>query len=186
MKRLSLFLIIVLALFAVEQTAAQSIALESYAEKLARPTTLGASVRVKMDQACSRALSSLRAPSQKVQGMRVCVYFDNSQNARQGAGAALGRLNSIYPNLGGRVVYQNPFFKVMVGDCIDRIEATRLLGVLKSTFPEAIIVNDGVSISTVIVEDQWLDKDPLQPADPEDANGEIKIDNAEADSLTEI
>lgn len=158
-----------LALFTVTEGSAQGVALESYVEQLARPTALGASARVEMDGACARALSSLRVPPQRIHGMRVCIYFDNSQNARSGAGAALGRLNSIYPNLGGRVVHQSPFFKVMVGDCIDRIEAARLLGVLKNSFPGAIIVNDGVSISTVVVGDQKLEQDPLKAADPEDA-----------------
>lgn len=159
MKQLLLTLIILLT--GVSSASSQGVALETYARRLAVPSALGGSVRVSVDQASLRALSALKVPARRLPGMRVCVYFDNSQNARSGAGGALGRLNSIYPNLNGRVVYQNPFFKVMVGECIDRIEAARLLGVLKGTFPEAIIVNDAVSLGSVVVSSQELEVDPL-------------------------
>lgn len=174
MKRLSLFLTIAVAFCAisVDFVQAQNMALESYARKLAMPGSLGGSVHISMDKSSAQALSSLRITSQRIQGMRVCIYFDNSQNARSGARAALGRLNSMYPNLRGDVVYQNPFFKVMVGDCIDKIEAARLLGVLKGSFPEAIIVNDGVSLTTVVIAEQQLDTDPFEVAPAESPSTE--------------
>lgn len=102
--------------------------------------------------------------SNRASGMRVCIYFDNGQQARAGADQALSVLREMYPNLKGEVVYQNPFFKVMAGSCLDRIEAARLLGVLRNTFPGAIIVNETMPLENFIIEES--DSQSSLPEDP--------------------
>jgi hypothetical protein len=51
-----------------------------------------------------------------------------------------------HPGIPSYLVYQQPNFKVRVGDCKTRLEALRLLSELQSDYPAAFVVPDEVKL----------------------------------------
>ncbi len=81
-----------------------------------------------------------------ITGYTICVYADNGQNARSSANYTLMQLRKMFPGFYTVLRYENPFFKVYIGKCVNRSEAIRLLGVIEPRFPRAIISMEEFSI----------------------------------------
>lgn len=111
------------------------------------------SLVINLDQNASRA-TDMAGARQKISAFRVCLFSDNSQMARGAANAAIGQLHSVAPGVSGEAIYENPFFKAYAGYCLNRLEATRLLGRLKNIFPRAIIASKTLPITCFVSYDQ--------------------------------
>ena len=152
MRRSLTILLILFAAAAYTPLRAQS--LDAFKERLAAPvasdaafgtakvtvTEYGDAARA-VDEA-SRAGARLRFP-----GYRVCIFFDNGQDARAGAIAAKQLFEENYPVY---MVYENPYFKVAVGDCLTTEEAIILKGRVSSAFPKAFVKNETLSIADLL------------------------------------
>lgn len=99
------------------------------------------SVRVKLDRTAQQAVNSNSKSVDLIKGYRVCIFSDNSQNARNNAQKVLNEFNTLPIDAKATMEYDNPFFRVYTGYCLNRNEAVRLLGKLKPSFPLAIISN---------------------------------------------
>ena len=84
--------------------------------------------------------------SDKVRGYRVRIFFDNSQNARRMADAAIAQFNSLFPGVSAYMNYENPYFKVTVGDCANIEEAIILKGRVEGSFDRAFISREDIPI----------------------------------------
>lgn len=93
----------------------------------------------------SRAGQRLRVP-----GYRVCIFFDNGQDARAGAMAAKTLFEETYPGEKVYMVYENPYFKVSAGNCLTSEEAVILKGRVSATFPKAFLKNEVLPISDLL------------------------------------
>lgn len=118
-----------------------------------------ADVNVKQDP---RITSTMRAymssnASRTLKGFRVRIFFDNSRNARAESEAALKRFESIYHDVAAYRTYENPYFKVTVGDFRTKSEAMALLGRIKRDFPSAFVVKEqGISYPVVDRENAYI------------------------------
>lgn len=83
-------------------------------------------------------------------GFRVCIFFDNGQDARAGANAAKSFFETTYPGIDTYMVYENPYFKVTVGNCLTAEEAIILKGRVSATFPKAFLKNEELSIADLL------------------------------------
>lgn len=106
-----------------------------------------ATVTVHQSQAISSALSRhiANGPKRTLSGYRVRIYFDNAQNARGASEQAMGRFVASNPGIPAYRSYQNPFFKVTVGDFRTRSEAVELLENIKGSFPSAFVVKENIN-----------------------------------------
>ncbi len=95
-------------------------------------------VSVTLDSDAERAIGSQKV-AQKKSGFAVCIFADNGQSARGQASEYLRDVKMLLPYEPSVMEYENPFFKVYVGECYNRSEAVRLLGILKGQFPRAVI-----------------------------------------------
>lgn len=143
--------------------------------RISDPST-GAQVAVSNDAAVSSGLRT-NAKSENINGYRVCVFFDNSQNARTLASDAHARFTAMFADVPSAVIYQTPTFKVMAGNCLTPAEATILKGRVKDEFPKSIIVRESIPLATIIQDpqQQQVDNgggDPSAPAQPLD-EGEL-------------
>ena len=77
-------------------------------------------------------------------GYRVRIYFDNNQKSRTESESVLFQFRTMYPSIPAYRSYQNPFFKVTVGDFRTKSEALRLLSQIKGSFPSAFVVKDEI------------------------------------------
>lgn len=84
-------------------------------------------------------------PSRTLSGYRVRIYFDNRQNARGASEAAMDKFIADHPEIAAYRSYQNPFFKVTVGDFRTRSEAMELLQRIKTDFPTAFVVKETIN-----------------------------------------
>ncbi len=145
MKRL-LFLL-ALALTA-SGAAAQS--LEQYKGKLKQADpSYGSRTEITEHGTAAGAVRAMqgRHSQTKVLGYRVRIFFDNSQNARGQANAAMSRFKEIYPDIPAYLVYENPYFKVTVGNCLTEDEARILLGKIQGTFNRAFPIQEEIPLS---------------------------------------
>ena len=90
---------------------------------------------------------NLRQEPKAVNGYRIVIFMSNSQTARRDAVAAQENFTTLFPNEQSYLSYENPYFKVAVGNCTSQDEAIILLGRLRHTFPKAFIVRESINIS---------------------------------------
>ena len=83
----------------------------------------------------------------ELSGFRVRIYFSNDQNARGASVAAANLFTSKYPQYSVYRIYDNPNFKVTVGDFLTKSEALRLLSQIKQDFPAAFVVKENIRYS---------------------------------------
>ena len=148
MRRSLTILLILFAAAAYTPLRAQS--LDAFKERLAAPVASDAAfgtakVTVTEYGDAARAGARLRFP-----GYRVCIFFDNGQDARAGAIAAKQLFEENYPGIKVYMVYENPYFKVAVGDCLTTEEAIILKGRVSSAFPKAFVKNETLSIADLL------------------------------------
>lgn len=152
MKRI-LFLTLLLA--AVVPLRAQS--LDAFKRRLAEPVVAeSVSVRGRVtvsetaDAARAVAAASREAARPRFYGYRVCIFQDNSQNGRAEAVAAKALFEQTYPGERVYMVYENPYFKVMVGNCLTSEEAIILKGRVSATFPKAFPRREELTLSDLL------------------------------------
>ena len=83
--------------------------------------------------------------SRKVQGYRVRIYFDNSQNARAVSEAIADTFKVKHPDVPVFRVYDNPYFKVTVGEFRTKSDAMRFLEAIRPEYPTVFLVKESFS-----------------------------------------
>ncbi|MBX9851424.1 MAG: hypothetical protein K2X86_06650 [Cytophagaceae bacterium] len=78
-----------------------------------------------------------------VQGYRVLVYNGKNQSEVKNIKT---QIYQIMPDADIYIDYKAPNQRVKVGNCLDRLEAYRLYGILKKIFPNAVIIPDQINI----------------------------------------
>lgn len=146
-KRLSLLL-----LFAVCSTVAGNAQnIENFKQHLASPvqidslTTVTNTVRITEHGDTSTFIVREKADAPKaVNGFRVMIFMSNSQSARNDALAARELFDTSFPKERSYVTYENPYFKVAVGNCTTQEEALILLERVRKLFPKAFIMRENI------------------------------------------
>ncbi len=136
--------------------SAQSLA--AYKEQLATAVSSNGHVaRVRVteygDAARAVADAARNSQRQRVRGYRVCIYFDNGQSgqdARGGAVAAKALFEERFPDEKVYMVYENPYFKVSVGNCLTDEEAIILKGRVSGVFPKAFLKREEFALSDLL------------------------------------
>lgn len=89
----------------------------------------------------------LKVAPKAVNGYRIVIFMSNSQTARRDAVAAQENFTALFPQEQSYLSYENPYFKVAVGNCTTKEEAIILLGRLRGTFPKAFIMHENIDIA---------------------------------------
>ena len=92
-------------------------------------------------EAVAEASRSVRTPALKA--YRVCIFSDN---ARAGAAAAKELFEETFPGTPVYMFYENPYFRVTVGNCLTLEEAIILKGRVSGTFPKAFPKSEPLSL----------------------------------------
>ncbi len=113
-----------------------------------------AEVTVEQSSAVMEAMKKHIAANaaRKQSGYRVRIYFDNSRNSRVASEQADSKFVEMHPGIPAYRSYQNPFFKVTVGDFRTKSEAMELLEGVKAEFPSSFIVREEINYPVVTVE----------------------------------
>lgn len=89
---------------------------------------------------------NLEVAPKVVNGYRIVIFMSNTQTARRDALAAQENFSHLFPQEHTYLSYENPYFKVAVGNCTTQEEAIILLGRLRHTFPKAFIMRENINV----------------------------------------
>lgn len=95
-----------------------------------------------------RAVETQRR-SKEVSGFRIVIFSDNSQYAGDNADAVLQEFKTMYPHINAYLVYESPYFKVSVGDCLSMEEAQILMAKLLGNYPKAFPRRESIRLETL-------------------------------------
>ncbi len=98
-----------------------------------------------------RALRShiISNADKKISGFRVRIYYDNKQTSRVESAEIVDAFHSRYRGIRAYRSYDNPYFKVTVGDCRTQSEALEILEKIKGTYPKSFIVKEFINYPSV-------------------------------------
>ena len=94
-------------------------------------------------------LISKNIKSSGIPGYRIRIYSESGIGAKKEQQQLRARFLSLYPGLDAYNRYDEPFFKVYVGDCRTKSEALKLNDIIKRDFPNPIIVPDFINLKPV-------------------------------------
>ena len=77
-------------------------------------------------------------------GYRIRIFYDNSQDARVNSGGAYGTFCKFFKGIPAYLSYVNPYFKVSVGDFRTKAEAMEKLIHIRRVFPTAFVVKEKI------------------------------------------
>ena len=122
--------------FGVDDAQAQSISKKR--SELATRTMDGTMVTVKETSSVREAVADIESKSRRkeVEGYRVVIFSDNGQYAGDNAKNVLETFKKNHPHINAYMVYESPYFKVSVGDCLTLEEASHLMSQLVGEYPE--------------------------------------------------
>jgi hypothetical protein len=94
-------------------------------------------------------LELLNAKTKGLPGYRIRIFRENSQQARQKSLDLVAEVIAKYPDLPCYRYYDNPYFKVSLGDFRTRFDAMKAYRQVVKDFPDAFIVQETINFPRV-------------------------------------
>lgn len=138
MKRIFGILFLVLVAICATPEDAKAQCVEKKCVELASRSMDGAMVQVNESSSVRSAVTTIesRTRRREVEGYRVVIFSDNGQYAGDNARQVLETFKKSYPHINAYMVYESPYFKVSVGDCLTLEEASHLMAQLEGEYRE--------------------------------------------------
>ena len=77
-----------------------------------------------------------------IKGFRIQIFFDSGNNYKNSAIAAMNEFKTKHSKVGAYLIFQEPNYKIRVGDFRSRMDAQRFLHKITEEYPSAFIVID--------------------------------------------
>lgn len=90
--------------------------------------------------------TAVKQQQRGIPGYRIRIFSDGSQSARQKMNAEKARFMKHFDKVDVYPVYIAPYWKIYVGDFLNRNDALRVFQEIKQFYPYAFIVNDFINI----------------------------------------
>ncbi len=102
---------------------------------------------VNMSDSLSVAMSKQveKNRTRKTTGYRVRIYFDNSRDARIISEQIVDTFKVHHPDVPVFRIYDNPYFKVTVGEFFSRADAMRFMEAIRREYPTVFLVKESFS-----------------------------------------
>lgn len=81
----------------------------------------------------------------EINGYRIQIAAYSGVNSKSQAEAAKSSFTSLFPYTKAYLIYNEPYFKVRVGNYYSRLQAYKDLEVIRLTYPSAYIVPDKIN-----------------------------------------
>ena len=91
-------------------------------------------------------LTTRNMQSTGIPGWRIRIFSESGLGAKQAQQQVRARFLSLYPGLDAYNEYDEPFFKVYVGDCRTKSEALKLQDMIRRDFPNSILREDYIQL----------------------------------------
>ena len=93
-------------------------------------------------------LISKNMQSSGIPGFRIRIYSESGIGAKQEQQQVRARFLSLYPGIDAYNRYDEPYFKIYVGDCRTRSDALRVHERISKDFPNSIITEDFINLKS--------------------------------------
>jgi hypothetical protein len=102
-----------------------------------------AQVTIKIDETINEQLrlKNARIDTTRISGYRIQIAFNSNMTE---ASKSKSSFDSKFPEYGSYLLYQQPYWKVRVGNFYREIEAQKLLDEVRVYFPDAFVVKDNI------------------------------------------
>jgi len=80
-----------------------------------------------------------------IEGWRIEIFFEAGNHSKKQAMEAKAEFVEKYPDVPCYVMFQQPYYKVRVGDLRTKMEAEKLLKKIEANYPNAFVVNDDIN-----------------------------------------
>ena len=143
------YIVFIFALCLSVAASAQSV--EQLRRGLLNAAESGGSVVVVEGDGVSDAVSAVESQRRKseVSGFRVVIFSDHGQYAGDIADSVLLGFNERYPRINAYLVYESPYFKVSVGDCLSMEEAQILMARIQGNYPKAFPRRESIGLEAL-------------------------------------
>lgn len=143
------YIVFLLALGFSLSASAQSV--EQVRRGLLNATESGGSVVVIEGDGVRDAVLAVEAQrrSKEVSGFRIVIFSDNGQYAGDNAESVLKEFKALYPRINAYMVYESPYFKVSVGDCLSMEEAQILMAKIVASYPKAFPRRESIALEAL-------------------------------------
>ena len=82
-------------------------------------------------------------------GYRIQIYFESGNYSKNKAYGEKGKFLSRFPDVSAYVIFQEPYYKVRVGNFRNKLEAEAFKQRIKEQWPEAYIIKDDIDLPGV-------------------------------------
>jgi hypothetical protein len=79
-----------------------------------------------------------------IPGYRIQIFFASGNNSKPNANRVRAEFLAKFSQINAYVVFQEPYYKVRVGDFRTRLEAQGFLNIVTHNFPSSYIVSDEI------------------------------------------
>ena len=143
------YLVCIVALLMGLSVSAQSV--DRVKRELMRSTESGNSVVVVEGDGVHEAVKAVESQrrSKEVNGFRIVIFSDNGQYAGDNADNVLTESKTQYPHINAYLVYESPYFKVSVGDCLSMEEAQILMAKIVGNYPKAFPRRESIALEAL-------------------------------------
>jgi len=83
-----------------------------------------------------------------IPGYRIRIFSESGLGAKEEQQKVRARFLSLHPEIDAYYRYDEPFFKVYVGDCRTKSEVIKLMEAVKKNFPNSIWVPDYINLKS--------------------------------------
>ncbi|MDP4266367.1 MAG: SPOR domain-containing protein [Bacteroidota bacterium] len=87
-----------------------------------------------------------------IPGYRIQIYFDSGNNSKNKANSIRNEFESKHSQISSYLIFQEPNYKIRVGDFRTRYEAQGFLNEILKDYPNAFIVKDEINFPRLINE----------------------------------
>lgn len=140
---------VLMASIAVATNGASAQNIRNFKHALGMRSQQGAKVGVVEDRSTYNAVVAVEAQRQgksSVVGFRVVLFYDDAQYAEERANEIMEELKKDYPEINSYLVYEKPYFKVSVGDCLTEEEAIMMRNMFIDKYTGAFIRRDNITL----------------------------------------
>lgn len=143
------YILCIVALCVSLSASAQSV--DRVKQELLKTSIEGSSVNVMDDEGTRSAVRAVEEQrrSKEVKGFRIVIFSNNGQYASDNADKVLNEFKSLYPHINAYLVYESPYFKVSVGDCLSMEEAQILMAKILPNYPKAFPRRESIKLEAL-------------------------------------
>ncbi len=110
---------------------------------------------IQQDEKVDEVLKAFREHNRRsgINGFRVQIYTDSGNRSKLRTDRVKAEFDAKYPQIRSYISYDEPYYKLRVGDFRTRLDAQRFLNEISSTYLSAILVVDRINFPRLATDD---------------------------------